>query len=163
MQNALMEKIEAKSLRSERFEFAIGDTVDVHVRILEGDKERIQIFNGLVLSRRGSGTRDHFTVRRIVEGEGVERTFPYNSPKIADVVVKRRAKVRRAKLYFLRDRIGKQAFRLKERPMNQPTASVEKKPSRKGRKKKAEAAGEVAAPAKEKKAKKKSKKAKVAT
>ena len=94
--------------------FRSGDTVDVHTRIMEGDKERIQIFNGTVIARSGSGTREMFTVRRVVGGEGVERKFPVQSPRIAKVEVKRRGIVRRAKLYFLRDRIGK-AVRLKER------------------------------------------------
>ncbi|MCA9032750.1 MAG: 50S ribosomal protein L19, partial [Planctomycetaceae bacterium] len=88
--------------------------VDVHTRILEGDKERIQIFSGVVIAMRGAGVNENFTVRRIVAGEGVERTFPVNSPKVAEVVVKRHARVRRAKLFYLRDRIGK-ATRLKER------------------------------------------------
>ncbi|MEE2642831.1 MAG: 50S ribosomal protein L19 [Planctomycetota bacterium] len=95
-------------------EFEIGDTVDVHTRILEGDKERIQVFTGTVIARNGRGNRELFTVRRIVAGEGVERKFPVNSPKIAKIVVKRSSVVRRAKLYFLRDRVGK-AVRLKER------------------------------------------------
>ena len=94
--------------------FEIGDTVDVHTRILEGTKERIQIFNGVVIARSGSGTREMFTVRRIVQGEGVERKFPLHSPRVAKVEVKRSGVVRRAKLYFLRDRVGK-AVRLKER------------------------------------------------
>ena len=94
--------------------FEIGDTVDVHVRILEGEKERIQIFNGVVIARSGSKTREMFVVRRIVQGEGVERKFPLHSPRIADIVVKRSGKVRRAKLYYLRERSGK-AVRLKER------------------------------------------------
>ena len=94
--------------------FEIGDTVDVHVRILEGDKERIQIFNGVVIARSGARTREMFVVRRIVQGEGVERKFPLHSPRIADIVVKRSGKVRRAKLYYLRERSGK-AVRLKER------------------------------------------------
>jgi large subunit ribosomal protein L19 len=105
---------EAASLKAEAPEFQIGDTVDVHTKILEGDKERIQIFSGVVIARSGSGAREMFTVRRIVAGEGVERKFPLHSPKIADIVVKRSAVVRRAKLYFLRDRVGK-AVRLKER------------------------------------------------
>jgi large subunit ribosomal protein L19 len=104
--------------------FNIGDTVDVHTRILEGDKERIQIFSGVVLARRGSGTREMFTVRRIVAGEGVERTFPMHSPKVADVVVKRHARVRRAKLYFLRERIGK-ATRLVERRAKEGEAAID--------------------------------------
>ena len=80
--------------------FEIGDTVDVHCRILEGDKERIQIFNGVVIARSGSGTREMFTVRRIVQGEGVERKFPLHSPRIAKIEVKRSGVVRRAKLYY---------------------------------------------------------------
>ena len=92
----------------------MGDTVDVHCRILEGEKERIQIFNGLVIARAGSGTRETFTVRRIVQGEGVERKFPLHSPRIAKIEVKRSGITRRAKLYYLRDRTGK-AVRLKER------------------------------------------------
>ena len=95
-------------------EFEIGDTVDVHTKILEGNKERIQVFTGVVIARSGSGSREMFTVRRIVAGEGVERKFPLHSPRIDKVVVKRSSVVRRAKLYFLRDRVGK-AVRLKER------------------------------------------------
>ena len=110
----LLTLAEQPSLRSEPLEFEIGDTVDVHTRILEGDKQRIQIFSGTVIARRGSGTGEMFTVRRIVAGEGVERTLPINSPKIAKLVVKRHGVVRRAKLYYLRDRIGK-ATRLAER------------------------------------------------
>lgn len=94
--------------------FEIGDQVDVHQRILEGDKERIQVFSGVVIGRKGEGIRAMFTVRRIVQGEGVERTFPLFSPRIAKLEVKRRGVVRRAKLYYLRDRVGK-ATRLRER------------------------------------------------
>jgi large subunit ribosomal protein L19 len=110
----LIELAEQPSLRENQFNFAVGDTVDVHTRILEGDKERIQIFTGVVIAKRGSGLREMFTVRRIVAGEGVERTFPLHSPKVADVKVKRHGRIRRAKLYFLRGRIGK-ATRLRER------------------------------------------------
>ncbi len=110
----LIQTAEASSLRENKLSFEIGDTVDVHTRILEGDKERIQVFNGVVIARRGSGTRESFTVRRIVAGEGVERTFPINSPKIAKLEVIRHGKVRRAKLFYLRDRTGK-ATRLTER------------------------------------------------
>jgi large subunit ribosomal protein L19 len=109
-----MRLVEKASLKEDAPKFDIGDTVDVHCRILEGDKERIQIFNGVVIARAGSGTRQTFTVRRIVQGEGVERKFPIHSPRIAKVVVQRSAVVRRAKLYFLRDRVGK-AVRLRER------------------------------------------------
>jgi len=100
--------------------FTIGDQVDVHQRILEGEKERTQIFTGVVISKRGEGLRETFTVRRIVQGEGVERTFPIHSPRIAKVDVKRTGVVRRAKLYYLRDRVGK-ATRLRER---KPKAEV---------------------------------------
>lgn len=111
---ALLKQVEASSLRAEPLAFAIGDTVNVHTRILEGDKERIQIFNGVVIARRGSGTRELFTVRRIVAGEGVERSFPMHSPKIAKLEVVRHGKVRRAKLFYLRERMGK-STRLTER------------------------------------------------
>ncbi|MBB01810.1 MAG: 50S ribosomal protein L19 [Rubinisphaera brasiliensis] len=110
----ILKSVEESSLRENALSFEIGDTVDVHTRILEGDKERIQIFNGVIIARRGGGTRENFTVRRIVAGEGVERTFPVHSPKVADIVVKRHARVRRAKLFYLRDRVGK-ATRLTER------------------------------------------------
>src|SRR5580692_267091 len=114
MQNRLMELVEKTTLKPTTPKFEIGDTVDVHVRILEGDKERIQIYNGVVIARSGSGPREMFTVRRIVQGEGVERKIPLHSPRIADIVVKRSGKVRRAKLYYLRNLSGK-AVRLKER------------------------------------------------
>jgi large subunit ribosomal protein L19 len=114
MSQQTLELVEKTCLKGELPEFEIGDTVDVHTRILEGEKERIQIFNGVVIARSGSGTRETFVVRRIVGGEGVERKFPLHSPKIAKIEVKRRGIVRRAKLYFLRDRVGK-AVRLKER------------------------------------------------
>ena len=87
--------------------FHVGDSVDVHVRIKEGDKERIQIFSGICIARKGGGLRETFTVRRIVEGEGVERIFPLHSPNVTKIEVKRAGKVRRAKLYYLRDRVGK--------------------------------------------------------
>lgn len=95
-------------------EFGVGDTVDVHVKIKEGDKERVQIFSGTVIARRGGGLASTFTVRRIVQGEGVERVFPVHSPKVLDLQVKRRGRIRRAKLYYLRGRSGK-GTRLRER------------------------------------------------
>lgn len=110
----LLKHVEAEQLRDEPLEFEIGDNVNVHTRILEGDKERIQVFSGTVIATRGRGIGETFTVRRIVAGEGVERTFPVNSPKIAQLEVVRHGVVRRAKLYYLRDRMGK-ATRLKER------------------------------------------------
>lgn len=114
MRHKLLDAVEKSSLRAEPLKFSIGDTVDVHTRILEGNKERIQIFSGVVIARRGTGTSEMFTVRRVVQGEGVERTFPVHTPKIAKVEIKRHARVRRAKLYYLRERTGK-ATRLKER------------------------------------------------
>jgi len=114
MSQQLMSLVEQTGMKQELPYFEIGDTVDVHCRILEGEKERIQVFSGVVIARSGSGTREMFTVRRIVQGEGVERKFPLHSPRIAKVEVKRSGVVRRAKLYYLRDRVGK-AVRLKER------------------------------------------------
>jgi len=114
MKNNLMALVEDAARKKDIPSFQIGDTIDVHQRILEGQKERTQIFNGVVISRRGEGMREMFTVRRIVQGEGVERTFPLNSPKISKIEVKRTGTVRRAKLYYLRKRVGK-ATRLRER------------------------------------------------
>jgi large subunit ribosomal protein L19 len=114
MSQDILKLVEKSSLKAELPKFAIGDTVDVHTRILEGEDERIQIFSGTVIARSGSGSREMFTVRRIVAGEGVERKFPLNSPKIAKVEVKRSGVTRRAKLYYLRDRVGK-AVRLREK------------------------------------------------
>jgi large subunit ribosomal protein L19 len=115
--------VEDSQLKKDVPDFRIGDTVDVHQRILEGEKERVQVYSGVVISMRGEGMRASFTVRRIVQGEGVERTFPINSPRIAKVDVKKTGAVRRAKLYYLRDRVGK-ATRLRERKVK---PSVESK------------------------------------
>lgn len=114
MGQAVLAKVEASCLKKEMPEFAIGDTVDVYTKILEGDKPRTQIFSGTVIARNGSGTRAMFTVRRIVAGEGVERKFPLHSPRIEKIEVKRSGVTRRAKLYYLRDRVGK-SVRLRER------------------------------------------------
>jgi large subunit ribosomal protein L19 len=114
MSQKILELVERPNLKTDVPPFSIGDTVDVYTKILEGEKERTQIFSGTVIARNGSGTREMFTVRRIVGGEGVERKFPLHSPRIAKIDVKRSGVVRRAKLYFLRDRVGK-AVRLKER------------------------------------------------
>jgi large subunit ribosomal protein L19 len=107
-----------EELKREIDKFRIGDLVDVHQRILEGEKERVQVFSGVVIARKGEGMRDMFTVRRIVQGEGVERTFPVNSLRVSKIEVKRTGIVRRAKLYYLRDRVGK-ATRLRERKSRQ--------------------------------------------
>ena len=110
----LLEDVQAGAMKEKLPEFEIGDVVDVHVKIKEGEKERIQIFNGTVIARRGSGMSKSFTVRRIVAGEGVERVFPIHSPSVVDVQVTRRGHVRRAKLYYLRERTGK-AARVREK------------------------------------------------
>lgn len=103
-------KLVAKdSLKETLPKFNIGDTVRVHVNIKEGDRERIQMFDGIVIARRGSGVSETFTVRRLSYGVGVERVFPINSPNVVKVDIIRRGKVRRAKLYYLRDRVGKAA------------------------------------------------------
>ena len=128
MKNKLMALVEEQSHRKGAENFDIGDQVDVHQRILEGQKERIQIFSGTVISRRGDGMREMFTVRRIVQGEGVERIFPLHSPKIAKIEVKRTGTVRRAKLYYLRDRVGK-ATRLRERKPKGSEAGKKTKPT----------------------------------
>ncbi|QDV46874.1 50S ribosomal protein L19 [Stieleria neptunia] len=114
MSQAILDKVEQTAIKENPPKFEIGDTVDVHLRILEGNKERIQVFTGVVIALSGSGSKEMFTVRRIVAGEGVERKFPLHSPRIEKVEVKRSGVVRRAKLYFLRGRVGK-AVRLKER------------------------------------------------
>ncbi|MDB5353672.1 MAG: ribosomal protein [Phycisphaerales bacterium] len=115
MINRIIESVEQQYLKKENIPtFAIGDTVDVHTRIIEGDKERIQIFSGTVIMRKGRGINETFTVRRIVNNEGVERIFPRHSPFISKVVVKRGGEARRAKLFYLRDRVGK-AVRLAEK------------------------------------------------
>jgi large subunit ribosomal protein L19 len=114
MSQEILNHVEQSSLRENKLDFAVGDTVDVHSKILEGDKERIQVFSGVVVARSGSGSREMFTVRRIVAGQGVERKFPLHSPRIVDIQVKRSGVVRRAKLYYLRERSGK-ATRLRER------------------------------------------------
>ncbi len=107
MKTKLMELVEQNSLRQETPYFEVGDTVDVHCRIQEGDKVRTQVFTGTVISRKGRGMNEMFTVRRMSGDEGVERIFPLNSPNIADIRPVRSGKVRRAKLYYLRDRVGK--------------------------------------------------------
>jgi large subunit ribosomal protein L19 len=114
MSQQILKAVEASSLKQDIPQFDIGDTVDVHTRIVEGDKERIQVFSGTVIMRKGAGINETFTVRRIVNNEGVERVFPLHSPFIAKVVSKRSGETRRAKLYYLRDRVGK-AVRLVEK------------------------------------------------
>ena len=114
MTNRLLEGVEQPHLKKEPPQFDVGDTVDVHTRIIEGDKERVQVFSGTIIMRKGKGINETFTVRRIVNNEGVERIFPVHSPFIAKLVVKRGGEARRAKLFYLRDRVGK-AVRLVEK------------------------------------------------
>ena len=115
MSQALFDKIESEQYRAEPLEFNVGDTVKVHMRVKEGDKERTQVFQGIVIARRGRGLNATFTVRRISYGQGVERIFPVNSPNVEKVTVERKGRVRRAKLNYLRERIGKRAMTVKDR------------------------------------------------
>src|SRR3982750_2789911 len=114
MTNKLLATVEKPSLKEAPGKFEVGDTVDVATRIIEGDKERIQVFSGTVIARKGRGVNEIFTVRRIVNNEGVERIYPVNSPFIASVTVRRSGESRRAKLFYLRKRVGK-AVRLTEK------------------------------------------------
>lgn len=110
----IIESVNQAALKTDLPAMDVGDTINVHVRIVEGDKERTQVFQGVLMSRKGRGINEMITVRRIVDEVGVERTWPINSPSIARFEVLRRAGVRRAKLYFLRDRVGK-SRRLRDR------------------------------------------------
>src|SRR5688572_4090461 len=115
MNQALLDKIESEQFRKNKVDFGVGDSVRVHTKVIEGDKERIQIFAGVVIGRRGRGLNSTFTVRRISYGEGVERVFPVHSPRVDKVEVERQGAVRRAKLTYLRKRIGKGAVAVKEK------------------------------------------------
>lgn len=114
MNQTLRDKIESAYYRKDKPDFKVGDTVRVHTKVIEGDKQRIQVFSGIVIARRGRGINETFTVRRISYGEGVERVFPLHSPRIEKIEVERRGKVRRAKLTYLRKRLGKSATLVKE-------------------------------------------------
>jgi large subunit ribosomal protein L19 len=115
MNQALLEKIHSEQFRKEKAEFNVGDSVRVHTKVVEGDKERIQIFAGVVIGKRGRGLNETFAVRRISYGEGVERVFPVHSPRVDKIEVERKGSVRRAKLTYLRKRLGKGATLVKER------------------------------------------------
>jgi large subunit ribosomal protein L19 len=137
-----LDAIEKDWHRKKPAKFDVGDSVDVHVRIIEGDRERIQIFAGVVIAKRHEGLSETFTVRRMVQGEGVERIFPVNSPRVVDIIVKKKGNVRRAKLHYLRDRVGRgtrveeklgalekeQAAAPKKAEEPKPEPKVEKKP-----------------------------------
>ncbi|MEI7808862.1 MAG: 50S ribosomal protein L19 [Verrucomicrobiota bacterium] len=114
MNQALLKKIESGQYRKDDAKFNVGDSVRVHTKVVEGDKERIQIFSGVVIGKRGGGLNETFTVRRISYGEGVERIFPFHSPRVDKIEVERQGDVRRAKLTYLRKRIGKGATLVKE-------------------------------------------------
>lgn len=121
MKTVLLDSVEKNCLKKEIPHFEIGDIVDVHCRIKEGDKERIQIFSGTVISRKGRGINENFTVRRIVNNEGIERIFPVNSPNVVSIKAIRSGKTRRAKLYYLRERTGK-AVKLAQRHSEHTTS-----------------------------------------
>jgi len=120
MNQALLDKIESAQYRKDNAQFAVGDTVKVHTKVVEGDKERIQIFSGVVMGRRGHGLNETFTVRRISYGEGLERIFPIHSPRVEKIEVERQGQVRRAKLTYLRKRIGKGATLVREKEAKEP-------------------------------------------
>ena len=128
MTNPAVQEIEKAQMKKRVPEFHVGDTVEVLTRVREGEKERIQPFIGTVIARKGGGARETFTVRRIVQGEGVERVFPLHSPNIVDIRVRHIGEVRRAKLYYLRGRVGK-ATRIRGRVVHQ-TASRKRPPSK---------------------------------
>ena len=114
MSDAIIDQIEAKHLKTDLPDIQVGDTVDMHLRIVEGDKERVQVFSGVVIKVTGKGINRMVTVRRIVANEGVERVLPLHSPRLSKIEIKRRGHVRRARLHYLRDRVGK-ARRLRDR------------------------------------------------
>jgi large subunit ribosomal protein L19 len=115
MNQALLKKIESTQFRKDNPKFNVGDSVRVHTKVVEGDKERIQIFSGVVIGKRGTGINETFTVRRISYGEGLERIFPLHSPRVDKIEVEREGDVRRAKLNYLRKRLGKGATLVKEK------------------------------------------------
>lgn len=129
MNQALLDKIHSEQFRKEPAKFSVGDSVRVHTKVVEGDKERIQVFSGVVIGKRGRGLNETFTVRRISYGEGVERVFPINSPRVEKVEVERTGSVRRAKLTYLRKRIGKGATLVKEKEKEKETKAVETAPT----------------------------------
>src|ERR1700734_3838220 len=115
MNQALLKKIESEQFRKDDAKFNVGDTIRVHTKVVEGDKERIQIFSGVVIGKRGTGMNETFSVRRISYGEGVERIFPLHSPRVDKIEIERHGQVRRAKLTYLRKRLGKGATLVREK------------------------------------------------
>ncbi len=148
MNQALLDKIESDQFRKQPASFAVGDTVRVHTKVVEGDKERIQIFSGVVIGRRGHGLNEMFTVRRISYGEGVERVFPLHSPRVERVEVERQGRTRRAKLTYLRRRLGKGATLVKEKESRATgTAAAKAAPAKAAAAPAPEKAAPAAAPA----------------
>ena len=127
MNQALLDKIQSEQFRKDNAKFNVGDSVKVHTKVVEGDKERIQIFSGVVIGKRGRGLNETFAVRRISYGEGVERIFPLHSPRVDKIEVERHGQVRRAKLTYLRKRLGKGATLVKEKEDKVKTAAKAKK------------------------------------
>ncbi len=117
----VIEKLEKEQLKTDLPQFQVGDTLSVHVKIIEDERERLQVFTGICIARRGTGVRESFTVRRVAAGMGVERVFLLHSPRVARIEVVRRGRVRRAKLYYLREKKGKKA-RVKEKKWTPPSA-----------------------------------------
>lgn len=124
MNQALLDRIESEQYRKDNPDFGVGDSVRVHTKVVEGDKERIQVFSGVVIGKRGRGLNETFTVRRISYGEGVERVFPLHSPRVEKVEVERKGHVRRAKLTYLRKRLGKGATLVKEKEARTEAAAT---------------------------------------
>jgi len=143
MNQSILDKIEAEQFRKNPVDFGVGDSVKVHTKVVEGDKERIQVFAGVVIGRRGHGLNSTFTVRRISYGEGVERIFPVHSPRVEKVEVERKGAVRRAKLTYLRKRLGKGATLVKEKEGVAEEAPAAK--AKASKKEKKEAPAETAA------------------
>ena len=147
MSQAIIEAVEKKQLKTDLPRVSVGDTVVVHVRIIEGSKERVQQFEGVVIKIQGRGISQSMTVRKIVANEGVERSFPLNSPRVAKVEVKRHAHTRRARLFFLRDRVGKKRrLRDRRRGLAQLEGIIPGAKKKKKKKKAADQAPEVPAP-----------------
>ncbi len=123
--NPIIAELTRSQIQVDRVAFKVGDGVKVHTKVREGDKERVQIFGGIVIARRGRGSQQAFTVRRISYGEGVERVFPLHSPSVVKIEVDREAITQKARLYYLRKRVGKQASTVKERRLLEATGAMD--------------------------------------
>ena len=123
--NPIIAEITRSQIQADRLAFKVGDGVKVHTKVREGDKERVQVFSGIVIARKGRGAHEAFTVRRISYGEGVERVFPLHSPSIAKIEVDREAITQKARLYYLRKRVGKQATTVKERRLLEAAGAID--------------------------------------